>query len=151
MALVPCAVDAVRVHELTKQHVVVLRSPESVRVLPIWIGPDTAHAISLPLAGKTSERPLTHDLMVAAFGKLAVRVSRVVVRELAPGGEDPTLGVFRASAFLATSSGEIELDCRPSDALALAVRTGAPIFVAGEVFDRASVVPDQSGPHGEVF
>ena len=140
--LVPCSVDSVRMHEETKQHVVLLKHDETGRVLPIWVGPDSAHAISLPLHGKTSERPLTHDFMRDVLARLGVRVTRVVVRSLTPPtGGDPKIGVFLASAFLGSPAGEIEVDCRPSDAIALALRAGAPIFVASEIFDPNSHLP----------
>ena len=105
MALVPCALDSVRVHDLTRQHVVVLRPSGSTRVLPIWIGPDTARAISVSLSGASSERPLTHDFMATALAKLGVRVIRVVVRELGPGADD--LGLYDLFAIAPLPDGSL--------------------------------------------
>ena len=85
--LVPCTVESVRVHVLTGQHVVLLQAKESNRLLPIWIGPDQAHSIATRIAGITSERPLTHDLMMDVIGKLGVEITRIVVKDLRRGRE----------------------------------------------------------------
>lgn len=137
---VACAVESVRVHVLTGQHVVLLQARDSDRLLPIWIGPDQAHSIAVRIAGIKSERPLTHDLMVDMLGKLGVEVTRVLVKDLIDDGNGS--GVFHGSVFLQSGQEEVEIDSRASDAIALAVRTGARILVAGEVFDRSSITPD---------
>src|SRR5437773_11485602 len=74
IAMIECVVDSVRVHEQTKRHVVCLKDDSSGRVLPIWIGPDQAHAISTRLYGLGTERPMTHDMMLDAFAKLGVEI-----------------------------------------------------------------------------
>lgn len=138
--LVPVVVESVRVHVLTGQHVVLLQDRDSGRLLPIWIGPDMAHSIATRLAGIATERPLTHDLMISAFEKMGVEITRVVVRDLI--SEEGGGGTFLGSLFVQIGGREIEFDSRPSDAIALAVRTGARILVAEQVLDRSAIVPE---------
>ena len=140
---VPCVVESVRVHVLTGQHVVLLQARESERLLPIWIGADQAFSIAQRIAGIQSERPLTHDLMVDMLGKLDVEITRVVVKDLVDDGNGS--GVFHGSVFLQSGQRELEIDSRASDAIALAVRVGARILVADDVFDRSSIAPEGSG------
>ncbi|MBU6424567.1 MAG: bifunctional nuclease family protein [Chloroflexota bacterium] len=140
---VPCVVESVRVHVLTGQHVVLLQARESERLLPIWIGADQAFSIAQRIAGIQSERPLTHDLMVAMLRKLDVEITRVVVKDLVDDGNGS--GVFHGSVFLQSGQRELEIDSRASDAIALAVRVGARILVADDVFDRSSIAPEGSG------
>lgn len=137
-----CVVESVRVHVLTGQHVVLLQGRDSERLLPIWIGPDQAHSIAVRIAGLQSERPLTHDLMVDMLAKMGVEITRVVVKDLVDDGNGS--GVFHGSVFLQAGDREIEVDSRASDAIALAVRVGARILVADEVFDRSSVAAEGS-------
>jgi bifunctional DNase/RNase len=138
--LVPVVVESVRVHVLTGQHVVLLQERDSGRLLPIWIGPDMAHSIATKLAGIASERPLTHDLMIGVLEKVGAEITRVVVRDLV--SDDQGGGTFLGSVFLQVSGEEVEFDSRPSDAIALAVRSGARILVAQEVLDRSAFVPE---------
>jgi len=100
VAVIRCVVESVRIHELTEQHVVNLKD-DSGAILPIWIAPDTASAIGNALAGNTSERPLTHDLLLSSFEKLGVRVARVGITGFVPFS-DPTKtgGVFYATLYL---------------------------------------------------
>jgi hypothetical protein len=139
---VACAVESVRVHSLTGQHVVFLQGRDSERIVPIWIGGDQAYSIAVSIAGLRSERPLTHDLMAEMLAKLGVEVTRIVVKDLVDDGNGS--GVFHGSVFLQAGDRELEIDSRASDAIALAVRAGARILVAEEVFDRASMAPDGS-------
>ncbi len=140
MTYVPCVVESVRVHVLTGQHVVLLQGRGSERLLPIWIGPDQAHSIAVRIAGLESERPLTHDLMVDMLSKLGVEITRVVVKDLVDDGNGS--GVFHGSVFMHAGDREIEVDSRASDAIALAVRIGARILVADDVFDRSSIAAE---------
>src|SRR5216683_463362 len=114
--LVPCTVESVRVHVLTNQHVVLLQAEGTKRLLPIWIGPDQAHSIATRIAGIASERPLTHDLMVDMLTKMGAEITRVVVKDLV--ADDAGGGVFHGSVFLQVADREIEVDCRPSAAMA---------------------------------
>jgi uncharacterized protein len=128
-------VESVRVHMLSSQHVVILRDAQRERYLPIWIGPWEANAIAMRLQGVSPERPMTHDLFSQTLTELGVVVRQIVVSDLA----DDT---FRARLFLELDGRSVDLDARPSDAIALAVRTGVPIFATDAVLDRAAVMPE---------
>jgi hypothetical protein len=129
---------------LSNRHVVILKDPEGDRFLPIWIGPWEASAIAMRLQGVTAERPLTHDLFAAALAQLGVQVERVVISELA----DET---YHARIHLRRDGHQVEVDARPSDALALAVRVEVPILAAEEVLDQAAlgIDPDASEDEGD--
>ncbi len=133
--LVAMVVESVRVHMLSNRHVVILKDAERERYLPIWIGPWEASAIAMRLQGLTPERPLTHDLFAAALEAAGARVERVVISALA----DET---YHARLVLGGAGGSVEVDARPSDALALAVRTSAPVFAAEEVLEQAALGAD---------
>lgn len=138
--LVPCTVESVRVHVLTGQHVVLLQAKDGNRLLPIWIGPDQAHSIATRIAGIANERPLTHDLMMDMLTKLGAEITRIVVKELV--SDESGGGVFHGSLFMQLQGRELEIDCRPSDAIALAVRCDARILVADTVLDRSSILAE---------
>ena len=125
-------VESVRVHMLSSRHVVILKQADRDRYLPIWIGPWEASAIAMRLQGLTPERPLTHDLFATVLGALGARVDRVLISSLA----DET---FHARLVVVQPDARHEIDARPSDAIALAVRLGAPIYAAEEVLDRAAL------------
>jgi uncharacterized protein len=128
-------VESVRVHMLSSQHVVILREADAERYLPIWIGSWEAQSIAMRLQGVEAERPLTHDLLTTMLAELGVSVRHVLVSDLA----DET---FRARIVLVQGGDDYEIDARPSDAIALAVRTAAPIFATEAVLDRAGVMPE---------
>lgn len=128
-------VESVRVHMLSSQHVVILRDATRERYLPIWIGPWEANAIAMKLQGVTPERPMTHDLFSQTLDELGVVVKQIIVSDLA---ED----TFRARLMLELDGRSLDMDARPSDAIALAVRAGVPIFATDAVLDRAAVVPE---------
>jgi len=134
--LIEMSVDSIRVHMPTHQHVVILKEKEAERYLPIWIGIHEANAIALKITGITPERPITHDLLVNVLGAIDVEVHRVVVTSLSNE-------VFYARILASSNGRNIDIDARPSDAIAVAVRVGAPIFVADEVLDKAGVLPDK--------
>lgn len=140
MTLVRCVVESVRVHTLTGQHVVMLQPQDTDRFLPIWIGADQAASIAGQLAGIHPDRPLTHDLMVDILAKVGAEITRVVVRDLVESGDGQ--GVFHGSIFIQAGAGEVEVDSRASDAIALALRCEAPILVADAVLDRSAIRPD---------
>lgn len=133
--MVEMAVESVRVHMLSTQHVVILKDLARPRFLPIWIGPWEANAIAMRLQGLTPERPLTHDLFAGVLAELGATIREVVIADLA----DET---FHARIMLEAGGRVVEVDSRPSDALALAVRTGVRIFATEEVLDRAGVEGD---------
>ncbi len=115
-----------------KQPIVLLKTVESNKFLPIWIGHPEAAAILMKLEGASTPRPMTHDLLAELLGELEVECTRVSVTEL----RDNT---FYASISLRVAGRELEVDSRPSDALALAVRSGAPIFAADEVIAGSAI------------
>ena len=108
------------------------KGKEVHKYLPIWVGPTEGDSIAMKLQGKETHRPMTHDLMDSMIGDLGGKVARVVVSELR---EDTFLGKI----VLQRNGTTIERDSRPSDAIALAVRTGASIYAEEDVLDRAGV------------
>jgi uncharacterized protein len=136
--LVEMVVESVRVHMLSSRHVVILKESEHDRYLPIWIGPWEASAIAMKLQGLTADRPLTHDLFATALENLGVRVDRVVISTLAEE-------TYHARLHLERDGTMFEIDSRPSDALALAVRTGGRIFASEAVLEQAALGGDASG------
>jgi bifunctional DNase/RNase len=133
--LVEMVVESVRVHMLSSRHVVILKEVARDRYLPIWIGPWEASAIAMKLQGLTAERPLTHDLFVTTLDGLGARIDRVVISDLA----DET---FHATIHLERDGTTVEVDARPSDALALAVRSGVRIFASTAVLEQAALGGD---------
>jgi bifunctional DNase/RNase len=133
--LVEMTVESVRVHMLSSRHVVILKDLERDRYLPIWIGPWEASAIAMKLQGLTADRPLTHDTFAAALESLGVRVDRVVISTLAEE-------TYHARLHLERDGTTFEIDSRPSDALALAVRTGGRIFASEAVLEQAALGGD---------
>lgn len=139
--LIEVTVDSIRVHMPTSQHVVILKEKDADRYLPIWIGPFEANAIALKITGVKPERPITHDLMASTLGQLDIGLSRIVVTSLAND-------VFYARLHLKGNGHELDVDARPSDAIALAVRMECPIFVADEVLEKAGVLPEKEDEEG---
>jgi bifunctional DNase/RNase len=140
--LVEMVVESVRVHMPSSRHVVILKEAARERYLPIWIGPWEASAIAMRLQGMAPERPLTHDLFAATLDELGARIDRVVISALAEE-------TFHARLVVETSGRTLELDSRPSDALALAVRTGARILAADAVLQQAALGPEGTEEVGE--
>ncbi len=125
-------IDQIHVNPSNDARIVVLRAKGADRCLPIWIGSAEANSIALKLEGKDVPRPLTHDLMDSMISDLGAKVTQVIVSELR---ED----TFIARVVLQRNGTTIERDSRPSDAIALAVRCGAPIFAEEDVLERAGV------------
>jgi bifunctional DNase/RNase len=125
-----------------KQPIVLLKTADGNKFLPIWIGHPEAAAILMKLQGAATPRPMTHDLVTDMLTQLDTSVVRICVTEL----RDNT---FYASITLQQDGSEIEIDSRPSDAIALAVRADAKIFVADEVIDDSAIEfnqePEDSG------
>lgn len=115
---------------------VILKEKNADRYLPIWIGPFEANAIALKITGQTPERPITHDLMLTAMSEFDMVVKRIVVTSLS--GE-----VFFARLHVEQGGKETDIDSRPSDAIALAVRFECPIYVTKDVLERAGVIPEK--------
>src|SRR3954466_6646320 len=115
-----------------KQPIVLLKTADGNRFLPIWIGHPEAAAILMKLQNASSPRPLTHDLMTDILGQLDAQIVRVTVTEL----RDNT---FYAAITIVQDGAEIEIDSRPSDAIALAVRADAPIFADDRVIEESAI------------
>jgi len=115
-----------------KQPIVLLKTIDGNKFLPIWIGHPEAAAILMKLQGATTPRPMTHDLISDLISELDAQCTRVSVTEL----KDNT---FYASITLRVNGQEVEIDSRPSDALAVAVRTSAPIFAAEDVIQESAI------------
>jgi bifunctional DNase/RNase len=134
--MVEVTIDSIRVSLMTQHRVVVLKESDTDRYLPIWIGPFEADAITIQLQGVQVPRPLTHDLLKSFIRELGISVSHVLVSELRND-------TFFARIIVDINGNSKEIDSRPSDAIALAVRVGAPIFVAEQVMDLASITPEE--------
>lgn len=115
-----------------KQPIVLLKAVDSNKFLPIWIGHPEAAAILMKLQGASTPRPMTHDLLSDVLGELEVNCTKVAVTELREN-------TFYASITLQVDGKEMDIDSRPSDALALAVRAGAPIFAAEDVIEESAI------------
>ncbi|SRR5579875_2904238 len=133
--LVEMVVESVRVNLQTYQRVVVLKEKGSERYLPIWIGNSEADAIVIQLQSVPVPRPQTHDLLKTVISELGAKVTRVVVNDLADD-------VFYARVNIDIDGRHVEIDSRPSDAIALAVRIQAPIYAEDSVLEKAGVALD---------
>ena len=123
----------VRVELPGNQPIVLLKEREGERYLPIWIGTSEATAIAFALQGVVTARPMTHDLMKTMLEELAVNVSKILITELREG-------TFYATIEMGKNGSGLEISSRPSDAIALAVRLGVPIFAHEDVLTEASIV-----------
>ncbi len=134
--MIKVTIDSIRASLLSQHRVVILKEEGVERYLAIWIGPYEADAITIKLQGVEVARPLTHDLVYQSILKLGAKVSHVLVNDL----HDDT---FYARIVMDRDGKPVELDSRPSDAIALAVRANVPIFVSESVMERAGVTPDE--------
>jgi bifunctional DNase/RNase len=135
--MIEVMIESIRVSLVSQHRIVLLREMDSERQLPIWIGPCEADAITIELQDVKVARPLTQDLLKNVISELGGTVSHVLIKELNDS-------VFHARLYISVT-GEREpreIDCRPSDAIALAVRAKVPIFIAEEVMDVAGVEPE---------
>lgn len=145
--MIETIVDSIRVSLVTQARVVILKEVEGDRHLPIWIGAFEAEAIAMELQGIAASRPLPYDLLRSVIGELGANVNRIVITEI-------NNDVFYARIVIQQNGMGVEIDSRPSDAIALAVRAKVPIFVEDAVMDRAGVplddeAEDDTGPTGE--
>jgi bifunctional DNase/RNase len=131
-------IESIRVSLMNYQRVVILREKESDRYLPIWIGPAEADAIAVQLQEVAVARPLTHDLLRSVIDDLGAVVNHVLVTDLSND-------TFYARIILDVNGESREIDSRPSDAIALAVRAKVPIFADEQVLDKAGVLLDKDG------
>ncbi len=131
--LVPMAVTGLMLDPSSNVPIVILRDLARTLFLPIWIGVTEAQAIAIRLEGVVPPRPLTHDLLLEMCGRLGGTIDRVVINDLRDG-------TFFAEIHLNLKDPKLVLDARPSDAIALALRAGAPIYVRRTVLEQAQVV-----------
>lgn len=134
--MVECLIDSVRVSLSNQDRLIVLKDKQSERYVPIWIGLFEAESITIALQNVAVARPLTHDLMVDILQKIGARLLRVEITSLVSE-------TYFANLVVQTDK-EIRIDCRPSDALALVVRTGAPIFVDEDILAEVSIQPEET-------
>jgi hypothetical protein len=138
MAMIELVIDSIRVNLRNYQRVVILREKDAERFLPIWIGMTEADAIAFRLQDVSVPRPQTHDLLARVIDELGATVREVVVHDL-------NNDIYFARVTLDADGRSIEIDSRPSDAIALAVRAEVPIYVEESVLDRAGVLLNEEG------
>ena len=134
--MIEMVVDSIRVNLVNYQRVVILREKASERYLPIWIGPTEADAIAVKLLGIAVTRPLSHDLLYSIIDTLGAIINFIVLNDLK--GD-----TFYAKIIFNVDGEQVEVDSRPSDALAVAVRAEAPIYVEEAVLDEAGILLDE--------
>ena len=134
--MIEMTIDSIRVSLMNYQRVVILKEKAAERYLPIWIGAAEADAIAVKLQGVTVPRPLTHDLLRSVIDALGATIHSIIVSDL----KNDT---FYAKLVLNVGEGQMEVDCRPSDSLALAVRTEVPIYAEEVVLDKAGILLDK--------
>ena len=134
--MIEMTIDSIRVSLMNYQRVVILKEKAAERYLPIWIGPAEADAIAAKLQGVNIPRPLTHDLLCSVIEVLGASVHSVIVSDLRND-------TFYAKINLDIDGGQMEVDSRPSDALALAIRAEVPIYADETVLDKASILLDK--------
>jgi uncharacterized protein len=135
--LVPMSIKGLMLDPVSNSPIVVLKDDEEKFFLPIWVGIFEANAIALQLENITTPRPMTHDLLRNMITELNARVTRIVINDL----RDST---FFAQIRLTLGDRMLEIDARPSDAIALALRTEAPIYVAQSVLEQAQTITPES-------
>lgn len=120
------SVNTVLFDSKNSSYIVILKDETGKQILPIWIGAAEGNSIALAMSNMKASRPLTHDLIVSIFDRLEIEIARVVVSDLIEN-------TFYASLYLLHNNKEFHIDCRPSDAIAVAIRVKAPVFVQQEV------------------
>ncbi len=133
--LVEVKIDSLRVSLTNQQRIVVLKQVDMDRYLPVWIGPYEAEAITIALQEIEVSRPQTHDLVKIIINDLNAKMMHVEVSELKDD-------IFYGTLVLSKDEKELRIDCRPSDAIAIAVRAHVPILVAESVMAEASIIPE---------
>ena len=127
------SIKGLMVDPITNMPIVILRDKDGQRVLPIWVGIFEANAIALQIENVSTPRPMTHDLLRNVIHDLNAAVQKIVVCDLQEN-------TFYALIYLTIGGGTVSIDARPSDAIALALRTRAPIYVEDAVIDHAKTV-----------
>src|SRR3989304_5768326 len=139
--MIEMTVESIRVSLVNYQRVLILKEKSTDRYLPIWIGPAEADSIAYELQKVAVARPLTHDLMKSIIGELGAQVTSIVINDLAND-------TFYARIVLDAGGRYLEVDSRPSDAIALAVRVKVPIFAAETVLEKAGIVMEPEALKG---
>jgi bifunctional DNase/RNase len=132
-------IKGLMIDPITNLPIVILRDKDGQRVLPIWVGVAEANAIALQIENVTTPRPMTHDLLRNVITDLNARIQKIVVSDLKEN-------TFYALIYLQAGEDQVAIDARPSDAIALALRAKAPIFVEDHVIDTArttDLTPDR--------
>lgn len=140
--MIEVTIDSIRVSLMSQHRIVVLKEESSSRFLPIWIGPFEADAITLQLQGIDAPRPLTHDLLKTVIETMGGEVLHILISGLEKN-------TYFARIVLDVDGDTVEIDSRPSDAIALGVRVNAPIYVADEVMEQAGLQPEEEISLGE--
>jgi bifunctional DNase/RNase len=120
------SVNTILFDSRNSSYIVVLKDDTGKKILPIWIGAAEGNSIAMALSNMKASRPLTHDLIVGIFDRLEIEIARVVISDLIDN-------TFYASLYLLHNGKEFHIDSRPSDAIAIALRIGAPVFVEEDV------------------
>jgi bifunctional DNase/RNase len=141
--MIEVVIDSIRVGLMSQQRVVILREADAERYLAIWIDPYMAEQITFALQEVEVARPMTHDLIREMLRSLEARVLRVEVQTL-------KADVFYGNIVVEVDHKTLNIDSRPSDALAIAVRTHVPILVSKEVMEAAGIIPEDDLEEGEV-
>ena len=134
--LIEMVVERVGVTEIDYQPVIILKEKGGEVYLPIWVGPLEANAISVVLEGIEVPRPLTPDLLCSILDRMGANVDYIVINDLKNN-------IFYANISANANWAQMEIDARPSDAIAIALRVGAPIYVEKSVLDKAGIQPEQ--------
>jgi bifunctional DNase/RNase len=134
--MIELIVDSIRVNTQNYQRVLILKEKNAERSLPIWIGQAEADAIAIKIQGIAKSRPLSHDLMYSIISALTASLDYVLLNDIK--GE-----TFYAKIALNSGGKAVEIDCRPSDAIALAVRAGVPIYAEEAVMNESGMILDQ--------
>jgi bifunctional DNase/RNase len=138
--MIEVVIDSIRVSLMSQHRVVILKDINSERLLPIWIGPHESEAITNELQNDKPSRPMTHDLLKSTITELGGRIIHVYISEISSD-------VYYARLVIEVNGKQVEIDSRSSDAIALAIRAKVPMFVMEDVFERASIVPDEDIQH----
>src|SRR5579859_367363 len=134
--MIEVTIDSIRVSLMSQHRIVILKDVASDRYLPIWIGPCEADAITVELQEVEVSRPLTHDLLKSAISQMGGEVVQILINELRSD-------VFYARIVVNQNGKRLEIDSRPSDAIALAVRVHVPIYVDESVMEKAGGTPEE--------
>jgi bifunctional DNase/RNase len=134
--MIEVVIDSIRVSLMSQHRIVILKDVNSDRYLPIWIGPCEADAITIELQEMPPQRPLTHDLLKSMIRELGGRVTQILISDLRND-------VYYARIMIELGARRVEVDARPSDAIALAVRAKVPIYVSEMVMERAAIQPEE--------